>query len=73
MIQRKLSKSDFKTFSHLHSSAFMLEPGRGARPPLPQSLTDQLTLFQPGGADSAHPLLLAPLIFSPSGITVMDR
>ena len=36
----------------------------------PQYLADQLTLFQPGGADSALPLLLAPQFFSPSDITV---
>ena len=37
-------------------------------------LADQLTLFQPGGrgADYPHLLLLAPQIFSPSGITVYD-
>ena len=40
----------------------------------PQYLADQLTLFQPGGgADSALPLLLAPPIFSPSGIIVLKQ
>ena len=34
----------------------------------PQFLANQLTLFQLGGADSAHPLLLAPQILFPSGI-----
>ena len=32
----------------------------------PQYLAEQLTLFQPWGADSAHPLLVAPQRFSPS-------
>ena len=36
----------------------------------PQFLADQLTLFQPRGADSAHPLLLVPQFFSPSSIDV---
>ena len=31
--------------------------------PPPQYLADQLTLFQPWGADSAHPLLVAPPMF----------
>ena len=36
---------------------------------------DQLTLFQPGGADSAQPLLLAwyPQHVSPSGITAYNQ
>ena len=29
----------------------------------PQYLADQLTLFQPWGADSTHPLLVAPPMF----------
>ena len=35
----------------------------GGALPRPKYLADQLTLLQPGGADSAHPLLLAPPIF----------
>ena len=38
--------------------AGMPEPGAVAAPP--PFLADQLTLFQPGGADSTRPLLLAP-------------
>ena len=49
--------------------------GPGPPPPTPQYLADQLTLFQPGRADSAHLLLLAwhPQHFSPSGITVYNQ
>ena len=36
---------------------------RGVTGPPPQYLADQLTLFQPWGADSAHPLLVAPPMF----------
>ena len=36
--------------------------GQGGHWP-PQYLADQLTLFRPWGADSAHPLLVAPPIF----------
>ena len=36
---------------------------------LPQYLADQLTLFQPWGADSAHALLVAPPII----FTVLDH
>ena len=39
------------------------EPGGTLPPPTPQYLADQLTLFQPWGADSAHHLLVAPLVF----------
>jgi hypothetical protein len=35
-------------------------PGATAPPPPPPFLADQLTLFQPEGADSAHRLLLTP-------------
>ena len=35
-------------------------------------MADQLTLFAPGGADSAHSLLLAPHLLSPSGITAIN-
>ena len=50
----------------------MQEPGVGAL--APQCLADQLTLFQPREADSAHPLLLAPpIFFSPSGIPVLAQ
>ena len=38
----------------------MPELGGPGGPWPPQYLTDQLTLFQPGEADFAHPLLLAP-------------
>ena len=33
-------------------------------PGAPQYFADQLTLFQPWGADSAHPLLVAPLLLT---------
>ena len=46
--------------------AVMPEPGGPGGP-----VADQLTLFQPEGAKSAHPLVLAPPFFSPSGITAM--
>ena len=36
--------------------------GQGGHWP-PQYFADQLTLFQPWGADSAHPLLVAPPMF----------
>ena len=44
-----------------HSLAIsgMPEPRRGGSL-APQFFADQLTLFQPRGADSAHPLLPAP-------------
>ena len=42
----------------------MPEPGGPGGPlPPPQYLADQLTLFQPWGADSVHPLLEAPPMF----------
>ena len=39
----------------------------------PQYFADQLTLFEPGRADYPHLLLLAPTMFSPSGITACKR
>ena len=41
------------------------DAGTGAGGPVaPQYFADQLTLFQPRGADSTHPLLPAPPTFS---------
>ena len=37
-----------------------------APPEHPQILADQLTLSQPGGADYAHQIMLAPPEFRPS-------
>ena len=46
------------------SKSVIPEPGK------PQYLADELTLLQPGRADYAHLLLLAPPYFSPSHIAV---
>ena len=53
---------------HFHGMFFNLysvmpEPGGPGGPWPPQYLADRLTLFQPWGADSAHPLLVAPPMF----------
>ena len=49
----------------------MPKEGEGGSEP-PHILEDQLTLFQPREADPAHPLLPAPSIFSPFGITTVS-
>jgi hypothetical protein len=55
-------------------SAAVIDSYQGRRKG-PHFLADQLTLFQPGGADYAHHIITGPLppqIFSPSGIPVID-
>ena len=53
----------FKSWDYLNSTQWCRNRGgQGGHWP-PQYLADQLTLFQPWGADSAHPLLVAPPMF----------